>query len=506
MKIYPFGLAFAVASFAQNPTGTAEVAESVQVTAIETSATPAISNLPEDAFPIPGPGPVIVTNVASTELVTTATESAVPATTQPEVPEVSAKPQYEDLFTIRIDRDHKRLVTEDEMWHYKETGKSYMDITNVQSLDSMSSPAQEERKVTPFATKVSHIRIVEKMARYLSKGVMQTNIDVLSSFYNRYYNSEHGQRSSEWLLTQVDRIVQASGADNITVKPVPHKFLQKSIIVIIPGMTDRKIILGAHQDSINMTDRRGGRAPGADDNASGTAVLLEALRALLTNNVITTGDAPNTIEFHWYAGEEAGLLGSLDIFRDYFDVHEDVKAMLNFDMIGFNQKKSDKDTSSIIGVGEDYIVTDPFLSEYVKMLISNYTSATASSVRCGFACSDHASAALAGYPAAFVSKSSLEGANPSIHKALDTMTTVDMESVLEHARLALAFAYEMGMHDFDTEQVGQAASRQESDPAPEKQTDPEPSTEAEPESQSDSELVSTLDEESNSSSETDSDF
>lgn len=120
MKIYPFGLAFAVASFAQNPTGTAEVAESVQVTAIETSATPAISNLPEDAFPIPGPGPVIVTNVASTELVTTATESAVPATTQPEVPEVSAKPQYEDLFTIRIDRDHKRLVTEDEMWHYKE--------------------------------------------------------------------------------------------------------------------------------------------------------------------------------------------------------------------------------------------------------------------------------------------------------------------------------------------------------------------------------------------------
>lgn len=79
-----------------------------------------------------------------------------------------------------------------------------------------------------------------------------------------------------------------------------------------------------------------------DDNASGTAVLLEALRALLTNDVITTGDAPNTIEFHWYAGEEAGLLGSLDIFRDYFDVHEDVKAMLNFDMIGFNQKKSDK--------------------------------------------------------------------------------------------------------------------------------------------------------------------
>ncbi|TLD30887.1 hypothetical protein PspLS_02684 [Pyricularia sp. CBS 133598] len=506
MRIYPFGLAFAAVSLAQNPTATTEVAESLQLTAVESSATLVISNHPEDAFHIPGPGPVIVTDVASTELVTTATESAVPITTQSEVPEDSAKPQYEELFTIRIDRDHKRLVTEDEMWHYKETGQSYMDITNVQELDSTSAPAEQERRLTPFATKISHVRIVERMARYLSKGVMQTNIDVLSSFYNRYFNSEHGQRSSEWLLTQVDRIVQASGADNITVKPVPHKFLQKSIIVIIPGMTDRKIILGAHHDSINMTDRRSGRAPGADDNASGTAVLLEALRALLTNDVITTGDAPNTIEFHWYAGQEAGLLGSLDVFMNYHAAREDVKAMLNFDMIGFNKKTADQNKFPIIGVGADYLVTDPFLSDYVKMLISNYTSAIASSVSCGFACSDHASAALAGYPAAFVSKSSLEGANPSIHTALDNMTTVDMDSILEHARLALAFAYEMGMHDFDTEEVSQAATRQELDLGPEKQTDPEPSTEDESESLSDSEPDLTLEEESDSSSEADSDF
>ncbi|TLS30648.1 hypothetical protein PpBr36_03053 [Pyricularia pennisetigena] len=495
MKIYPFGLGFAVASLARNPTAaTAEGADSVQPTAVGSSATSAVSGLPQDVFPIPGPGPVIVTDVVSTELAATATESPVPVTTEPGVSEESAQPHFEELFTIRVDRDHKRLVTEDEMWYYKATGKSYMDVTNVQDLDSRSAPVQHDGRLTPFATKVSHVRIIEKMARYLSKGVMQTNIDVLSSFYNRYYNSEHGQRSSEWLLTQVDRIVQASGSENITVKPVPHKFLQKSIIVTIPGMTDRKIILGAHQDSINMTDRKGGRAPGADDNASGTAVLLEALRALLTNDVITTGDAPNTIEFHWYAGQEAGLLGSLDVFMDYFVAREDVKAMLNFDMIGFNQRTTDQNKSVIIGVGADYLVADPFLSDYVKMLISNYTNAAASSVRCGFACSDHASAALAGYPAAFVSKSSLESANPFIHTALDNMTTVDMESVLEHARLALAFAYEMGMYDFDMDKAGQATGGQE--------PDAEPSTEAKSESEPDS----ALEEEPESASETDSDF
>jgi bacterial leucyl aminopeptidase len=94
-------------------------------------------------------------------------------------------------------------------------------------------------------------------------------------------------------------------------------------------------VVGAHQDSANYQYPMDGRAPGADDDGSGTMTILEVLRVLLSSKDILEGKAENTIEFHWYAAEEAGLLGSQDIFREYERTGRDVKAMLQQDMTGF---------------------------------------------------------------------------------------------------------------------------------------------------------------------------
>lgn len=77
------------------------------------------------------------------------------------------------------------------------------------------------------------------------------------------------------------------------------------------------------------------RAPGADDDGSGTVTILEVFRTLLGSRELVEGKAENTIEFHWYSGEEAGLLGSLDVFSSYKLERKDVKAMLQQDMTGF---------------------------------------------------------------------------------------------------------------------------------------------------------------------------
>ena len=80
-------------------------------------------------------------------------------------------------------------------------------------------------------------------------------------------------------------------------------------------------------DSINSRDTSG-RAPGADDDGSGSVNLLEAFRVL-----VTSGFQPESpVEFHWYAGEEAGLLGSQAIARDYKAKNIEVKGMLQLDM------------------------------------------------------------------------------------------------------------------------------------------------------------------------------
>lgn len=67
-----------------------------------------------------------------------------------------------------------------------------------------------------------------------------------------------------------------------------------------------------------------GRAPGADDDGTGTINLIESFRKLTA-----AGFKPaNPVEFHWYAGEEAGLLGSAAIANAYAKKGTRVRGML----------------------------------------------------------------------------------------------------------------------------------------------------------------------------------
>lgn len=60
---------------------------------------------------------------------------------------------------------------------------------------------------------------------------------------------------------------------------------------------------------------------------SGSASILEAFRALAQHGYVPSR---GPVEFHWYAAEEAGLLGSLEIVDEYKKLKRPVGAMMNF--------------------------------------------------------------------------------------------------------------------------------------------------------------------------------
>lgn len=68
---------------------------------------------------------------------------------------------------------------------------------------------------------------------------------------------------------------------------------------------DEIVIIGGHLDSINQSNPTNGRSPGADDNASGIAVLSEVLRAIVDNDY----KPQRTIQIMGFAAEEVGLRG-----------------------------------------------------------------------------------------------------------------------------------------------------------------------------------------------------
>ncbi len=202
----------------------------------------------------------------------------------------------------------------------------------------------------------------------LSQSEMRTHLEGLTSFHTRYYKSEYGKKSSEWLLGQVRDTILAAGAEKyVSAQHFSHSWGQSSIIATIPGKTNSTVIVGAHQDSINLWLPSILGAPGADDDGSGTVTILEAFRVLLSSEDIVKGNHENTIEFHWYSAEEGGLLGSQDIFSSYAKENRDVKAMLQQDMTGYVTRTLEAGQVESVGVIVDFV--DPALTDFIKKII-----------------------------------------------------------------------------------------------------------------------------------------
>jgi Zn-dependent M28 family amino/carboxypeptidase len=105
----------------------------------------------------------------------------------------------------------------------------------------------------------------------------------------------------------------------------------------LPGRSKEYIVIGAHYDHIGSggqsslaPGQTGNVHPGADDNASGTAALIELARTFSQRRT----ELDRGILFAAFAGEELGLLGSAHWVKNPTMPLENAVAMLNMDMVG----------------------------------------------------------------------------------------------------------------------------------------------------------------------------
>ncbi|KAK2842926.1 hypothetical protein FQN49_005979 [Arthroderma sp. PD_2] len=334
-------------------------------------------------------------------------------------------PPMPGMSLIQTGPEETRWVTDAEKLKLTMNDVGFFDITNKPTTGRIAS----KPKTYAFPGNVSHQAEVMPLLEMISSDNIMSNLQEFSDFPNRYYEAESGVESAQWVMEHVQQVV--GNIQGATVEMVEHRFQQPSIRAIIPGQSEKVVVVGAHQDSINGNNPQG-PAPGADDNGSGSMTILEALAALVSDQKIAGGEAANTIEFHWYAGEEAGLLGSQAIFQQYQQEGKEVVAMLNQDMTGYGET---------MGVITDN--TDSGLTTFTKMILDAYTSAQYADSECGYACSDHASANEAGYPAAFVYEAVVGQDNPAIHSPEDTIEKLDPAKMVEHGKLVVGFIYEL---------------------------------------------------------------
>ena len=222
-----------------------------------------------------------------------------------------------------------------------------------------------------------------------------------------------------------------------------------NLIATIPGhdpkLNAEVIVLGAHMDHLGRGERHslGGESAkgqvhaGADDNASGTALLMELGRQL------KSAKPKRTILLTHFSGEEEGLLGSAHWIKYPTVPIQSVKAMLNFDMVGRMDPK--KPALLLGGLGAPKAALEHMKSlAPAGLIIGGDLGAAAGS-------SDHLSFALAKIPTFFF----FTGLHSDYHKPSDTADKINgagMAMVANYARsVALDLANAAQVPTFDPE-------------------------------------------------------
>lgn len=189
---------------------------------------------------------------------------------------------------------------------------------------------------------------IKTMVDEISREKIEQYIRKMAGFHTRHNMSSQTDPALgigaawNWIRAEMVKNIPASGGrlevkfDDYTVggqgQRIPKPTNLKNVVATLKGTDssdDRKILIGAHLDSRAQLDSDSiSFAPGADDDGSGIAVVLELVR------IMSTRRFPCTIVFMALSGEEHGLYGARHMAANAKNENWNIVAMLNNDMVG----------------------------------------------------------------------------------------------------------------------------------------------------------------------------
>ena len=212
-----------------------------------------------------------------------------------------------------------------------------------------------------------------------------------------------------------------------TTELIKNEVSTQNVVAIVEGndplLKDEYIVIGAHYDHLGFGGQgSGSRTPdtlaihnGADDNASGTAGIIELAERLSSDRE----QLKRSVVIMAFGAEEMGLLGSQFFTSNALVDLKEVKAMFNFDMIG----RLDTTDFGVMLAGTGTAVEfDSLLAMYEKesKLAFNHSPE-------GYGASDHASFYASNVPVLFFTT----GAHPDYHTPADDADKINYEGQKE---------------------------------------------------------------------------
>lgn len=327
----------------------------------------------------------------------------------PDIPVLIDKGRY---LVVEIDPEQASMLASEEPCFVLEPLKENEVVYDV----VRPSP---QRKVVPGWVKnsVDSLDVVQ----------FQKDLRRLVSYKTRHSNSPDYASAAEWVRHELESFGYRVSLQDIIVGD------GRSVNVVADLMgedSDRDLVLVvAHLDSVNHANGVNAPAPGADDNASGSAGALAIARAV--GNLSTRND----LRVILFGGEEQGLLGSKHYVSGLSDGdRKRIRAVINMDMIGV--KNSDPLSVLLEGANISTIVIDG-----LAKAAQSFTDLRIQKSLKYFA-SDHVPFIEDGLPAVLTIEGA-DGANDAIHTERDTIDRIDWSLAHAILRMNLGFLVEI---------------------------------------------------------------
>lgn len=197
----------------------------------------------------------------------------------------------------------------------------------------------------------------------------------------------------------------------------------ENVVATLPGTTDpdEAVLLVGHFDSVSQTSET--YAPGADDNGSGTAAIVEAARRLAAARY------RRSITFICFSGEEQGLVGSHAYAARALERGENIAGVVNLDCVGWND-----DYFRIFSNGNS-----AWLGDVAAQMAATYAPSLPTYHWFCDTCnwSDHYPFQTRGFDA-ICGIETWEPAPPQHHRTADTVALLDMALIADVTRIAVA--------------------------------------------------------------------
>jgi len=265
---------------------------------------------------------------------------------------------------------------------------------------------------------------IESLVNSISRASLEATLTHLVSFRTRHSTRPEFKTAAGWARQRLAEMGYRMRAQRVAVGA------DNSLNIIADkrgtaGGTRKVVIVTAHLDSINLAGGPLAPAPGADDNGSGTAGVLE-MAAVFRNR-----QSAHDLRFILFGGEEQGLFGSKHYVQSLSPAQRArVAAVVNMDMIGSLNSAS----RSVLLEGANVSAT---VIDGLSEAASAYTQLLVESSLNPFA-SDHVPFIHAGLPAVLT----IEGAdstNANVHSETDVLGTITYDLLLEILRMNVAF-------------------------------------------------------------------